>query len=257
MAPRKAAAQPADVVKLQPRSARTGWAERARAARTGLRRRTWVLLGWGGLGVVLAWLVFFSPLFALRTEEIALDAPSGQLDSAAVLAATAAHAGTPLTRLGTGALRQELLGIPTVADATVARAWPRGLRITVSARAVAAAVPGEGGWELYGLDGVHMGTATAAPGDVPIIEVPVGDGTARIVTAVLEVLAAIPPELRAEAVGLSARTVDSIVFTLADGTTVFWGSATENDLKAAVLQTLRQVPAQVYDVSAPRTPLTS
>ena len=42
-----------------------------------------------------------------------------------------------------------------------------------------------------------------------------------------------------------------------DGATVKWGDATESDLKAAVLQTLRQVGASTYDVSAPRSPVTS
>jgi cell division protein FtsQ len=44
---------------------------------------------------------------------------------------------------------------------------------------------------------------------------------------------------------------------LLDGAQVVWGSASDNELKAAVLATLLQVGASTYDVSTPETPITS
>lgn len=239
------------------RRRRDGLSERVRAARAAVRHRLWTLIAWavvlGGLG----WVVFFSPVFALDTEAVALDAPAEQVDTAAVMAVVGSQAGTPLPRLGTSALRQELLQIPSVADATVDRRWPDGLRIAVTARVAAAAVPSEAGFEVYGLDGVRIATVAEQPPAIPVVAVPIGDDTPRVLTAVLDVLASMPADLRASLTGAAAETVDSITFTLSDGATVFWGSATENDLKAAVLAALRQVPARVFDVSTPRTPVTS
>ena len=69
-----------------------------------------------------------------------------------------------------------------------------------------------------------------------------------------------------------ATSTSSITLTLRDNTTVQWGTAEESELKAKVLLSLRQAIAKraqeetsseaqtqkvtVYDVSAPRVPVT-
>jgi len=55
---------------------------------------------------------------------------------------------------------------------------------------------------------------------------------------------------------VAARTRDDVVVTLADGTTVQWGDASQSDRKAAVLAALLKVKAGSYDVSAPDLPTT-
>ena len=85
-------------------------------------------------------------------------------------------------------------------------------------------------------------------------------------------LSAMPAELLAQVKEASATSTSSITFTLRDSTTVQWGTAQESELKAKVLLSLRQAVAQraqedassgaqaqkvtVYDVSAPRVPVT-
>ena len=89
------------------------------------------------------------------------------------------------------------------------------------------------------------------------MDVPLGEeDTAAALTAVLEVLDALPEDLLADVAQASAPSPNRVSFELPDGIEVFWGSSAENALKVEVLQTLRQVEATGYDVSAPRAPIT-
>lgn len=237
------------------------FAERA-AARRHVARRRWLGAGLAtGLGAAVGWLLLLSPVLALDVEEVALAGQGSVVDSGAVAAVVSPHAGTPLPRLDTVALRRELLDVPGVRAAQVERDWPHGLRITLVAREPAAAVPLDGGGvALLDVDGVQVGRADAAPAGLPVVSVPTDGGGSRALAAVLTVLRLLPPELAAEVASASAQTRDAVVLVLRDGATVEWGSAEESALKARVLQTLRSAEASraatVFDVSAPTLPIT-
>lgn len=232
-------------------------AERAAAARRAALRRIGLLLGIAAALGALVYALFFSPLLALDPASVRVEAQPGTVDIAAVEAAAAARAGTPLPRLDTGALAAEIEEIPTVWDATVHRDWPRGLLIEVRPRIPVAAVPVEGGVELFDVEGVDLGAIPEAPAGVPVANVPLGEDTAGILKDVLTVMGTLPPELLAQVATVGAPSADAIEFTLTSGAVVRWGSSDSNDLKLAVLQTLLgNVQATVYDVSTPRTPIT-
>lgn len=232
-------------------------AERTSAARRALRRRIGLVIAVVAVLAGAGYALFFSPLLALEADAVHVEAQPGTVDVAAVEAAARARAGIPLPRLDTGALAAEIETIPTVWDATVHRDWPRGLVVEVLPRVPVAAVPVEGGVELFDVEGVDLGTYPEAPAGVPVADVPLGEDTAGILESVLAVMGTLPPDLLAQVVTVAAPSADAIEFTLADGALVRWGSSEENELKLSVLQTLRaNVVASVYDVSTPRTPIT-
>lgn len=247
------------------------FAERARAR----RRLAWrqILIAAGSVVVVaaLAWLMLLSPAFALDTEQVRVAGAGTVVAVDQVRAVVDEEGGTPLTRLDTAALRQRLLDVPGVRDATVTRDWPHGLAVQLVSREPVAAVPeaadvaqhAEGddasgaGYALVDQDGVKVGRADAPPEGLPVVEVPVGD--ARILSAALGVLEALPEDLLAAIGQVSAGTQDTVRFTLRDGATVEWGSAQDSALKVAVLQALRAAPETAgsarYDVTAPTMPV--
>ena len=104
-------------------------------------------------------------------------------------------------------------------------------------------------------EGVDLGVVGTAPAGIPVLDIPLDEDTPRTLGATLAILASLPDELRAEVSGVAARTADQVVLTL-NGAIVRWGGDSENELKASVLATLRQIPAAVYDVSTPRRPIT-
>lgn len=231
--------------------------ERRRAENRALYRKLGIVAGCLIVVAALAWGVFFSPVFALHGDEVTVTIRGEGVDKTAVNELAAEYVGVPLPRIRTSMIERRVSEITAVLAADVTRQWPHGLLLEVTARDPIAAVPSEGGFELYDSDGVGLRWAEEAPEGLTVVTTEVGEDTGRTINAVLSVLGAIPDDLREEIATMSATSEETITFTLHDGATVKWGDASESDLKAAVLQTLRQANASTYDVSVPRTPVTS
>lgn len=242
------------------------FAERARARRTLARRQIALAAAAVLLVGALAWLLLWSPVLALRPADVTVAGAGTVVAVDQVRAVVAKDSGIPLPRLGTVALRDRLLQVPGVREARVTRDWPHGLTVQLVAREPVAAVPEKQapagaaapGFALLDEEGVQVGRADAAPAGLPVVDVPAGD--ARTLQAVLGVLRQLPPALLAEVAGVAAQTQDTVTMHLRDGVEVDWGSSQETALKVAVLTALRASPtakgAHVYDVSAPRLPIT-
>ncbi|POH58223.1 peptidase S33 [Arthrobacter glacialis] len=123
---------------------------------------------------------------------------------------------------------------------------------------------------LVDQDGVQL-AATKDPSSValPLID----GGTAAIgkdtFAAMTAVLANLPQSILGQLANASAKSPDAVELKLADGRSVTWGNASDMVLKAQVLEALLNappptavpgkpapVPAKVFDVSAPRHPVT-
>lgn len=209
------------------------------------------------LVAVGAYALLASPWVALRTVDVEVTGTNEIATTEEVLAVVAPHEGEPLLRLDTRTLREELLAIVGVREAKVERDFPHGLVITIEPRVPVATVAQEGGYVLLDAEGVELAVTAEQPEGVPLVEVPVGtDRTADSLAAVLTVMAALPEPILAQVTDASAASAHEVEFVLESGAEVVWGSAEENELKAAVLEQLLQVPAQLYDVSAPLSPIT-
>jgi cell division protein FtsQ len=136
-----------------------------------------------------------------------------------------------------------------------------GLRVIITTRVpVAAVARAEGGYVLLDDQAVQVAVIEAAPGDVPVVSIPLEVDNERILDTVIAVINELPADLRARVGEVSAATEDSVQFRLRDGPRVEWGSAEQSALKASVLQTILGSPqaqsAAVIDVSAPTLPIT-
>ncbi len=237
------------------------FAERARVRRTIARRQAIGILGACVALAALAWLLLWSHVLALDTSELVVDieGAGSVVASDKVSDVVAAHAGTPLPRLDTGAIRQDVLDVPGVREASVSRDWPHGLTVTIVAREPVAAVPAQGrsGFTLLDEEGVQVGHVRKAPAELPVVDVPAGDK--RTLRAVLDVVHELPVELSPQVGSISARTQDTVSMELRGGLRVDWGSSADTTLKIAVLTTLlgsdAVKSATVVDVSAPRMPI--
>ncbi|WP_082515825.1 cell division protein FtsQ/DivIB [Cellulomonas sp. Leaf395] len=251
-------------------SSEARFAERSRARRNLARRQGLLVAGSTVVAGALGWLLFFSPVLALDPAQVHIEGAGTVVAVDQVLDVVGAHATTPLPRLDTVRLRDDVLEVPGVREARVTREWPRGIAVVLVAREPVAAVPeqpsaqtpgvqtGPAGFALLDMDGVQVGRVDAPPEGLPVVDVPVGDK--RTLGAVLSVLQQLPPDLLAQVGDVSARTQDTVTMNLRDGVRVDWGSAGQTPLKIAVLSALRASPAaagaSVIDVSAPRLPIT-
>ncbi len=209
-----------------------------------------------GVAVVAAatWAVGWSPLLDIRTVEIV---GTHRVTEEDIRAVAAVPVGSPLARLDTEGVRQRVGAVRQVTDVSVVRRWPHTVRIVVAERQPAVAVP-DGVWfVLVDGEGVSFVTVSDKPAGVPlVVGATAGSlGPARV-TAVVDVLAALPAEIRRRATEVSVGTVDSVTVTLDDGVRVVWGSPEDGGRKAAVLTALMRTPAKVYDVTSPDAPTT-
>ncbi len=224
------------------------------------RRRRWatwrpLLLAASVLAVAtaLGWVVLASPWLEARQVQLVGGERLGLAD---VEALAAPDLGRPLARVDTGAIEARIEELPVVADAQVLRVWPSTLEVRVTERVPVAAVATDAGIALVDAEGVQMATAPEPPADLPLVSAATVVAGDRPLQAASEVLEQMPPGLRAQVAGTEALTPDSVTLTLRSGSTVVWGSNEDGARKAAVLTVLLQTPAEVYDVSAPGTPVT-
>ena len=248
--------------------------ERPRKERAPLTRARKLLYTASALAIIAVLyvvLVFFSPLLA--TQKITVRGTS-LLETTQVEQKLEPLRGVPLTRIDEKKVR-ELLGQDNVIRSVqVESRPPHELVVTLKERTAVAVVKQGDTYHTVDSDGVSLlESATQPDTSVPLVRFSGDDPqTSAEFRTISTALSAMPSELLAQVKEASATSTSSITLTLRDNTTVQWGTAEESELKAKVLLSLRQAIAKraqeetsseaqtqkvtVYDVSAPRVPVT-
>lgn len=226
---------------------------RLQLRRRGDRRRRgllWLVIG--GVLAVLAgavYLVGFSPVLSARAVTVT---GAKVLTKAEVLDAAGVAIGTPLARVDPDRVAERVAGLPAVARVMVSRDWPDAVRITVTERKPALAIPAGGGYLLADASGVVFLAVRSAPSGLAVVDADPGDQ--QVLVDVGTVFSALTPATAAKVSRLEAPSRDGIVLRLRDGSRVMWGSAEESALKSEVLDALLPLGGSVFDVSAPAFP---
>ena len=248
--------------------------ERPRKERAPLTRARKLLYTASALAIIAvlyAVLVFFSPLLA--TQKITVRGAS-LLETTQVEQKLEPLRGVPLTRIDEKKVR-ELIGQDNVIRSVqVESRPPHELVVTLKERTAVAVVKQGDTYHTVDSDGVSLlESATQPDTSVPLVRFSGDDPqTSAEFRTISTALSAMPSELLAQVKEAGATSTSSITLTLRDNTTVQWGTAEESELKAKVLLSLRQAIAKraqeetsseaqtqkvtVYDVSAPRVPVT-
>lgn len=242
-----------------------------RAPLTRARKLLYTALALAIIAVLYVVLVFFSPLLA--TQKITVRGAS-LLETTQVEQKLEPLRGVPLTRIDEKKVR-ELIGQDNVIRSVqVESRPPHELVVTLKERTAVAVVKQGDTYHTVDSDGVSLlESATQPDTSVPLVRFSGDDPqTSAEFRTISTALSAMPSELLAQIKEAGATSTSSITLTLRDNTTVQWGTAEESELKAKVLLSLRQAIAKraqeensseaqtqkvtVYDVSAPRVPVT-
>lgn len=248
--------------------------ERPRKERAPLTRARKLLYTASALAIIAVLyvvLVFFSPLLA--TQKITVRGAS-LLETTQVEQKLEPLRGVPLTRIDEKKVR-ELIGQDNVIRSVqVESRPPHELVVTLKERTAVAVVKQGDTYHTVDSDGVSLLESTTQPDtSVPLVHFSGDDPQTSVeFRTISTALSAMPSELLAQVKEAGATSTSSITLTLRDNTTVQWGTAEESELKAKVLLSLRQAIAKraqeesssgaqtqqvtVYDVSAPRVPVT-
>lgn len=205
-------------------------------------------------GLGLGWLIFASPVFAVRDIEVR---GLHRLPEPEIEALAAGQVGRSIALVSPQAVSDRVADLPLVRSVTVTRSWPSTLVVSVTEREPIAGVPSGKKIALVDGDGVVVETVAKIPAGLPLLDVDLARTGAQTLRAAREVADDIPASLRGGVRSVRASSPDAVSFQLSDGTTVVWGSAQDGDRKAAALLAVRprRLGARVViDVSAPDAP---
>lgn len=236
------------------------------AARVRRRRR---ILGWALAAIALAVGVAYlirTPLFGLSAVQVD---GTRTVTQAEVVEASQVRLGEPYLGLDLAAIRARVAALPRVAAVRVARDYPSSLRITVSERPPVASVSSGSVFWLVAADGTVLDAASRRPAGLPYVaavplpegvrpgsRLPSGNELANALTA----LGGMAPQLKRQVTGVNARSLDSLEFTLKDGSRVLYGLAADQPAKDAAVLLVRRTlkregrEAQRIDVRNPSAP---
>jgi cell division protein FtsQ len=236
------------------------------AARVRRRRR---FLGWALVALALVAGVAYlirTPLFGLSEVRVSgIEA----VTEAEVLEAAGVRIGEPYLGLDLTAIGGRVAALPRVAAVRVTRDYPSSLRIVVTERPPVASVSDGSAYWLVAADGTVLDPVGGQPADLPYVaSVPLPDGVgpgSRLppgneLANALTALGGMDPQLKRQVTGVNARTLDSLEFTLKDGTRVLYGLAVDQRAKDAAVQLIRRTlkregrEAQRIDVRNPSAP---
>jgi cell division protein FtsQ len=236
------------------------------AARVRRRRR---VLGWALAAIALAVGVAYlirTPLFGLTAVRVE---GTEAVAHAEVLQASQVRIGEPYLGLDLVAIRARVAALPRIESVRVTRDYPSSLRITVTERPPVASVSAGSVYWLIAADGTVLDAAASRPADLPYVaSVPLPDGVGpgtrlppgNELANALTALGGMAPQLKRQVAGVDARTLDSLEFTLKDGTRVLYGLAVDQPAKDAAVSLVRRTlkregrEAQRIDVRNPSTP---
>ncbi|MDO4899601.1 cell division protein FtsQ/DivIB [Actinomyces sp.] len=241
----------------------TGLTDRLDERRRARRRlhRGWLIRAGAvaAVAVLVVWACLFSPLLALRTADITVTGGDGAVDAAAVQESLAAHAGRSLLRLDVDALGEQVAdSLVRVREAEVTRSWPHGLAVTLTMRVPVAVRSTDAGHQVLDDEAVVLDTVSQAPEGLAVIQAEPGQELSQAqVSAVTEAIGSLSAQVRARVATGAVSGTGRVTLTMVGGATVVWGEATDNELKARVLEVLLGQEAQTYDVSSPHSPTTS
>jgi cell division protein FtsQ len=216
-------------------------------------RTAFFALAAAGLIGIVAWVLLGSQLLVVRSVGVT---GTHLVPASQVRAAADVPAGEPLMRVSTGGVASRVERIPQVQSATVSRAWPDRLVITVVERKPALAIPAGSGYDVVDQAGVILQQLAGRPAGLPRF-VPVGalPGNPGL-HAAASVMHSLPASVAHRVRSVTAPTADAVTLHLAGGVTVDWGSTGLTAQKERVLTILLRTHAHYYDVSAPGSAVT-
>ncbi len=213
------------------------------------------------LGLVVTWLVAFSPLLGASTVQVT---GTSTLTTADVRAAAGIGKGTPLVRLDTQAVARRVEALPQVASARVDVVYPSTVTVTVVERVpVLRLVSPTRYVDATGDVYLEPPAAAALPPGLPATT-----ATGANLAIAAAVAGEIPLAARKALVGRidvaphGPGVAPTITLVLIDGRTVIWGDPSRGAEKGALVGTLltpsaTPVPGTTIDVSSPDQVVTS
>ena len=196
------------------------------------------------LGIVVGLAVYLLPIFRVNNIEITGNEHSSEEQ---VEEAAGVPQGSNLLRVNAHETALKVSDLPWVDKATVGRSLPNTLVIELEERVVAAFVDAEDGPHLIDTKGREF-IIDQPPAEAVEIT---GEWTSVTLSDPVEVLSAIPTELRTRIARLDVVEPFVMRVHMDDGRTITWGANEDNKNKARALATVLQMEGDNWNISNP------
>lgn len=211
-------------------------------------------------GVLVVYIIFFSPLFRYHLEQCQV-VNAKNVPASTVCDATAVFANRSIIALATAGVREKILAkVPELKDVEVSPVWLHGLKMSVVERVPVATVRQDG--KIVGVDryAIPLEVAPGLVDNLPQLDVDLeslGGKTQKLVLAALQVFGDMPEELRVQVRSVTSDDPAQLEFKMRDGRDLVWGDVDDGVEKAQVAKLLFTIQGvRIVDVSVPDHPST-
>lgn len=221
---------------------------------------------------LLCWVLFFSPIFRLKSENISIFGSNEWVSEQKISSIASNQVNKSLFLVSSQEIIEQLNNIPGVTEAKVSKKFPQGLQITVRAQKPAAILKSHGSEKLTAVD--VKGRVLNAVENVPTTGIPVIEVTdvhkslsSKAVREALKIVSSLSEDFRSHVMRVSARTQDSVETEISSTVSnveihrvIVWGDSSDLDLKKAIVDVIINDPSKIgnrqrLDVSAPARPI--
>jgi len=221
---------------------------------------------------LLCWILFFSPVFRLKSENISILGSNEWVSEQKISSIASNQVNKSLFLVSSQEIIEQLNNIPGVTEAKVSKKFPQGLQITVRAQKPAAMLKSHGSEKLTAVD--VKGRVLNAVENVPTTGIPVIEVTdvhkslsSKAVREALKIVSSLSEDFRSHVMRVSARTQDSVETEISSTVSnveihrvIVWGDSSDLDLKKAIVDVIINDPSKIgnrqrLDVSAPARPI--
>ena len=213
-----------------------------------------------------AWLLFFSPIFLLKSSNISISGSNEWVSKQRIYLIASTQVNKSLFLVSSQEVIGQLNDIPGVTEAKVTKDFPHGLNIVIRAQRPAAMLKTKDSSKLTAVDAkgrVLNAVANVSIKGIPVIEVANGAKifNNRAVLEAVKVVSSLPESMRARVTKVSAKTQDSVETELGDiKRTIIWGNSSQLELKKAIVAKIIDDPSKMgdkkqLDVSSPVRPI--
>ncbi len=193
------------------------------------------------------WLLYFSHWFVVTQVKV-LGVKRVHADQVSAVANSAIN--QALIKVDLKAIHDDVAKIAEIQSVSVQRGWPHTVLVKVVERTPIAVASDGGKFVLVDNQGLAAGPLLdAAPKGFGVIA---GAASTPGMAAAVQILQAIPSTWKVSSI--TGASQDSVVVTLADGSTVTFGSGDQAKQKVKVAEALLANKYTVIDVSAPDAP---
>ncbi|MDR2799252.1 MAG: FtsQ-type POTRA domain-containing protein [Bifidobacteriaceae bacterium] len=185
--------------------------------------------------LVLLWIIFLSPVFALNSKNIRIEGTSKYISEKQILSDLKGYIGTPITVLNISDIEGQLYKLNGVSGAEIERLWTNGLTIRITPSAPLAYEKNDKKFRIIEKTGKTVQILDKKPSDFP--EIVVKSKENKLAEPfILQALSSVSADFRKKIISMQATTFDNIKSVLNSGETVIWGSNENISKKETIIK---------------------